>query len=100
MSISEKQYRVTMSDGSVWELPVLQIAANRATYYADKDGVSFSESFDDDTVPLFEGDDFEIIDWATNNMNWSDIELYATRVELPPTPDYEEGWVNGEHQIV
>ena len=33
--------------------------------------------------------------------DWEDVASVATRVEAPPiNPDYQEGWVNGDKEIV
>lgn len=91
---------VTMPDGSWWAVPVMLIARHRATYYAPRefDG-DVERSLREDTIPLFESDDYEIHDWAANNMNWKDVEAHATRITEPPPPDYQEGWCNGDWRI-
>lgn len=99
MSVLSKSYVTTMCNGQKWAVPVERIAFNRAHFYAKKDGISFDESLKSDTIPLFESDDFEIEDWAQNNMDWSDVEKYA---KLVSDPDYffQDEWVNGEHEII
>ena len=46
--------------------------------------------------------EYDLIDYARGNMNWSDVEAVA--VQAPPTwplaADYQAGWVNGEHEVV
>lgn len=100
MSILEKNYIVTMPDGEKWIIPVSFIANNRSSYYADLnfDG-DIGRSLKEDTLPLFSSDDFEVKDWARNNMNWSDVKGVAMKVS-DSTCDYQEGWVNGECEIV
>lgn len=99
-----KVLTVKMPDGSVWGVPVDVIARNRAAYYADKefDG-DIEMSLSEDTWPLFNsrGGDSDAIDWATNNMNWSDVNgaAFLVNTQVEP-PDYQEGWMNGEHEIV
>ena len=91
---------VTMPDGSRWGVPVMVIARDRAKNYADEFGGDIEKSLAEDTLPLFE-DDFEITDWAANNMNWSDVKDQAVRMaESEPDPDYQEGWVNGDKELV
>jgi len=94
----EKNYIITMPDGSKWSVPVKVIAKSRAEYYADDFGGDLLESLDE-TYKDFEADDFEVNDWAQNNMNWEDVEAKATQVSPPENVDYDEGWVNGEKEI-
>jgi len=94
-------YRITMPDGSKWDVPVKVIAENRAHYYAHQDGKTYSESLEYDTLPLFKATPYEIEDWAADNMNWDDISSYAIRVpETLPTIDWQEGWLNGRKEII
>lgn len=94
-----KHLQIEMPDGSKWAIPVHIIAMNRAVYYAKNDGKTIEDSLNNDTMPLFESADFEIEDWAANNMNWSDVEHLAVCISKGET-DYEEGWCNGEKEIV
>lgn len=97
MSILNKKYITTMSDGSKWAVTVLAIAQHRAECYADRFD-SFMQSLDEDTIPLFEGNEDEVEDWARNNMDWADVKDVAVCVS-PPDCDYEDGWANGEHEL-
>lgn len=93
--------KITMPDGSKWTVPVMIIARNRAENYKEEFGNDVEKSLAEDTIPLFETDDFEIIDWAVNNMNWSDVVAHA--VQLPrgaEKVDYQEGWVNGDKELI
>lgn len=99
MSILSKQYVTTMRNGQKWAIPVERIAFNRAHYYAKKFGISFDESLKERTLPLFESDEFEIEDWATNNMDWSDVKKYAKLIS-DPEDCFQDGWVNGEHEVI
>lgn len=92
--------RVTMDDGSKWDVPVMAIAENRAGNYKDEFGDDLQRSLNEDTLPLFEEAGYEIVDWASNNMDWSDVRDRAKKVSDPPTPDYQEGWVNGDMEII
>ena len=92
---TDAKYHVTMPDGSVWAVPVQVIADDRDTHYRDEaeDTIGF--------IRAGELDEYEIKDWAANNMNWSDVK--AAAVPVPGSrklPDYQEGWVNGKKQIV
>ena len=99
---TDKSYIVTMPDGSEWAINVMVIAEARASYYAAEFDDSLQQSLDEDTLPLFASDEFEIRDWAQNNMNWCDVEQKAVRVTLPKPLDpdaCQEAWVNGEYRI-
>lgn len=101
--IQECSLRVTMPDGSRWDVPVSVIARDRAAYYAKREfGGDVERSLAEDTWPLFAEDNYDILDWAANNMNWSDVKAHATRApDRPQKPvDWEEGWCNGEKEIV
>lgn len=43
-------------------------------------------------------DDYEIHDWASNNMNWDEVKAHAIQVKAADV-DFQEGWVNGEYSI-
>lgn len=97
--MTDKRYIVEMPDGSEWAIPVMLIARSRAEYYATKefDG-DIERSLAEDTLPLFAGDDYEIRDWAQNNMNWDDVAEHAVQVK-PANVDFQEGWINGQYLI-
>lgn len=88
-------YRVEMDDGSKWDVPVQVIADSRDENYREDE---------EDTVGFIRAGSLsaaEIQDWAGNNMNWSDVAEYATRAVVPPKKvDWEDGWANGEKEIV
>jgi len=88
MKKDTRKYRVTMSDGSKWEVPVAAIIKNREKYY---EGIS---------QKIDAPDDHEIEDWAKNNMNWEEVAKGAIRVFVGPGPDYQDGWVNGSVEII
>lgn len=87
---------VEMPDGSEWSVPVMVIARSRAQEYkAEFDG-DVERSLDEDTLPRFLEDDFNIRDWASNNMNWGDVQDRATILpNRRRAVDYQDGWVNG-----
>lgn len=90
---------IEQSDGSVWAVPVSIIARNRAAYYASEFDGDVDRSLAEDTNPLFEADDYEIKDWAANNMNWAEVAAHAFLFEPARTPDFQEAWVNGPKDI-
>lgn len=98
MSILDKRYRITFENGDIWEIPVEVIARNRAEYYANAcKGFNgdVNKSLLEDTIPLFESDDYEIQDWAQNNMNWEDVEEVAFFVGRDDDVFiYQDMWIN------
>ena len=103
MSIEDKFLKVTMPDGSKWKVPVRIIAEHRANRYFERgEYKSLLESLREDTFPLFEEDEYQVEDWASNNMDWTDVEKYATRIKDKglSAEDLQEGWVNGEKEII
>lgn len=82
-----------MPDGSKWDVPAEVIAHSRADYYKE-DGY-------DAEFKYTMGSDYELLDWASNNMDWADVKSLAVRVvEDEKEPNYQEGWVNGEKEII
>ncbi len=93
-------YVVEMPDGSEWGVPLNVIACSRAEYYADAYGGDVYRSLVEDTLPLFKTNPHEIFDWASNNMDWSDVQPYAQLIKPAPALDFQDGWVNGMHRVV
>lgn len=91
----KKYMTVEMPDKSVWRVPVAVIASNRAEAYKHEFNDDSFRSLIENTIPLFKDDEYEIKDWAQNNMNWSDVLKHAEMVSFGNV-DYQDGWVNGE----
>lgn len=96
--MKEKMLRITMPDGSVWEVPAMMIALNRTNYYAENDGFKpDSKEWNDELKHSLTSE--ELIDWSANNMDWSDVSASARMVKNGDV-DYQEGWVNGDKEVV
>lgn len=93
---------IEMPNGSVWAVPVEKIARNRAEYYAHEFDGDVEASLKEDTLPLFESDSYEIEDWASGNMDWSDFDGCQVRVIGPmeQSEDFQEGWINGKKDFI
>lgn len=93
-----KFIRIKMaSDGTTWEIPAEVVANNSTDYYMSKPEPEFTreEEFESSM------DDYELTDWAGNNMNWSDVSAHAVRVPgTSPTPDYESDWGNADMEVI
>ncbi len=86
--------RVTFSNGDCFDVSAQVIADDRDKNYADEK---------EDTIGFIRKrsiDAYALIDWASNNMNWSDLAPYATRLETPIEAfDYEDHWCNAEKEV-
>jgi hypothetical protein len=89
-----KQIQITMPDGSIFGVPAELVAQNRARYYGDKEGYQSRIKEYENTLK----DNRELLDWAQNNMNWSDV-AHAAILIRPGKVDYQEGWVNGTRRV-
>ncbi|OEU66306.1 MAG: hypothetical protein BA863_10435 [Desulfovibrio sp. S3730MH75] len=99
MSIRDKNYIITMPDGTRWGIPVEVIAVHHAQYFAkDFDG-NTARSLEA-TWSAFESNSYIIEDWAKNVMTWADVKEEAVRVVASiPADAYHEGWRTGECKI-
>ena len=93
--MKKKFLRVTMPDGSKWDVPAEMIAESRASYYHHCATYEFR-----DEVRFVLAHNTELTDWAENNMNWKYVAPHAVQVSAPNGVDYQEGWVNGEKEVV
>lgn len=80
-----------------YRIPAGAVAANRATYYSSKDGDYAAE------FQYAMEDDYELIDWLLNNMDWKDVKAEAVKFSdkvLCLTDDFwtdsEDFWVVDE----
>ncbi len=94
--MKKKYLRVTMPDGSKWDVPAEFIAEDRA---ASLSGDRVSPLFFEEKQVALDHPDV-LIDWAENNMNWRLVVGRAVRVESATDADYQDGWVNGEKEVV
>lgn len=109
-----KYLRITMKDKSQYDIPLDLIANNRAMYYAHNDSddiedledryIAFTDVFRTEyNITMNDGGDdyYDALDWACNNMNWSDISKYAIRVKDSfINPEFQESWTNGPKKVV
>ncbi len=99
----DKSIRISMPDGSEWDVPAGVVAHNRAVYYANldtgnKSGADHTEKYQSELRYTLENHE-ELIDWAENNMNWSDVQHCAT-MHKSGSVDYDYGWINGTKTII
>jgi len=103
-----KYLQVTMPNGERWGVPIGIIAHSRATYYANRDAEKEGldaekrdERYEEEYAYTME-DEYEVYDWAPNNMNWDDVRGDAILIGAEELTDrgYQEGWINGEKKII
>ena len=83
---------VEFSNGEVWEVPAQVVVDSRDEHY--KEDKEDTGAWSDSNL------DAELTDWASNNMNWSDLAPYAEKTESPPPLNYEDDWCNTEKYLV
>lgn len=95
---------VNMPNGYKYSIPADVIADNRAKYYAKLDSVQDGVDYDTIYKKEFDytvNDESELIDWASNNLNWADVKDHASiKDKLEIVWDMEDGWMNGEKHII
>jgi len=87
--------KVIFSNGDTFEIQGSVIARNRAEYYAKEDPDTTYQLEYEFTLH----DDYELEDWAKNNMNWEDVEYFAKKVPSQII-DYNDEWTNCENEII
>ncbi len=92
---TDAELHINMSDGSIWSIPVQIIVDARDEYYQDEK---------EDTVKFVRDrslTNYEIIDFASNNMNFSDFNGHAKEIPTKRKKlDFEEEWANGDKEVV
>jgi len=109
--MDDKKYLiVTFSDGKKFRIKAGAVATHRATYYAIKDLENikdklFPEEYNSeyDRIKTKEYncammDEYELIDWAQNNMDWSMLVPFAEEEESKII-NYDEEWCNAEMEV-
>lgn len=91
--LKRKYLTMKVSDGSTWGVPVAMIARNRAAHYAKEFDDNIERSLAEDTIPLFNSSDYDIEDWAVNNMNWSDFTGHHVKLREGTGIDFQEAWM-------
>lgn len=87
-----KKLIVTMSDKTRWAIPADLIARHRARYYAERDSkrddVDYYMEIFHAEVEIALNDEYELLDWASNSMDWKDVARFARfvrQIEVPRT---------------
>jgi len=86
--------KIIFPNGDIFYVPAQFISENRADYYSTVDGYEIGSNDWQAEVDFALNSDFEIEDWMRNNMNWSDLEPYATKEEEFEDMDYDDSWTD------
>jgi hypothetical protein len=100
-----KYLYVKFSDAT-YRIPAEVIADNRAAYFATHDTSETTPHDDSEWLRIYHeefaytlNDEYEITDWASNNLNWEDVSASAIRIEDAPKPDYANEWINADKEV-
>lgn len=106
-----KYLKIVFSNGESYDIPATVVAHERATYYANHDegkemdekgdNPAWTKVYNDERKFTLE-DDYELIDWAKNNMNWEDVEEYAVIAPLDPDKgiNKHKEWTENDIEVV
>lgn len=95
-----EKVRVTFSNGERYDIPAEFIAEQRAEHYAEKyegEEGTYEEIVEKEMWVV--DDRLELLDWLSNNMNWSDVEGVAEFVGHTEVDKAEE-FVNAEKRAI
>ncbi len=94
-----KMIVVPQKDGSVYHVPAHIVAASRATYYAEQD----EDTTYDEEFKYTMGSDSELLDWAQNNMRWTDVAEQAVQAKPPSNglsaDELEDAWMGNQGNV-
>ena len=95
-----KCLRVRFSNGDIFTIPARVIAENRADHYSSLDGYDKASNEWEAEVQNALNDEYEIYDWAGNNMDWKDLEPYSQREDQDFDEfDYEDNWTDAKIEV-
>lgn len=98
--MKEKYLKVRFANGDLFAIPARIIAENRANYYADLDGYDLGSNEWEAEVITALKEEFEIEDWAGNNMDWKDLEPYAQRINENIEFDYNDQYPDADIELI
>ena len=89
-----KVIRVNTPKGQ-YDIPLLPVAEHRADYYAcEVDGYEKGGNDYNEEVAWVMEDNFEAIDWLTNNSDWDDWESIAIKVNNKVKVTDDDFWTS------
>ena len=103
--MTEKYLRVHFSNGDIYDIPTIEIAKNRAAYYMkevypalDPASAEFNAIYEDEMNDIMEKD-YELKDWASNDMDWVELEPHARLISSIPI-ELNDEFCNAEKEII
>ncbi len=92
---------VEMSDKTQWAIPAMLIAKNRADYIIGdvRKGLGEYQNIHEEEVAYAMSDEYEITDWAANNMDWKDVCSQAIQLKAMPSINYHKDWINAPKSV-
>ena len=93
-----KVIEVTMSNGDVWEVDAEAVADHRISHY--RENHTDEPNWEKEEREWLMSDDYELIDWMQNNMDWADIEPHADKIEDGESEDWFIEFINSDMKIV
>ena len=88
---------VTMPDGSLWEVPLFNIALDRAQRLDHLYEGDLNEAMRNEVSKDFQTDAL-IINWLSDHMKWDDVKEFSELVG-EPTHDYTNDWLNADKKV-
>ena len=82
--------KIRFPNGDIFRVPAKVIAENRADYYSEIDGYDIGSNEWVDQVEYAMDDEFELKDWLAGNMDWSDLEPHAEKIDEEGALNYYE----------
>lgn len=87
--MTKKIINIYFTNGDIFQIPAEIVSNDRDTYYKEYLDEQVTDSYEDD----------ELYDWISNNMNWSDLEPHAVRIDSD-IPDYNSMFGDSEIEIL
>lgn len=89
-----KMIEIRFEDNEIWQISLEFIANHRADYYQEKDEDDFNRI---DEVNYVMEDDYEGIDWFSNNMYYEDFSSQLIKIYGKPK---DKDWSNADKRII
>ncbi len=95
-----KKLELTALDGSVFHIPLEPIIASATKSACSVMFAQDAERARAYTERSFADDPALLIEWARNDMNWTDVRDHAVRVSEADPIDMEDSWANGKMAVI
>lgn len=86
-----KYIEITFPNGEAYTVAAEVVATDRVKYFASEDGFTEGSKEWNNSMEAAM-DDYNLEDWAVNNMDWKDLKPYAVKLRDPDPPNYERMW--------